>query len=225
MKGNNPKRSPVKGSGDMLDVKSLFATLQGEGPYAGWPAVFVRLGGCNLACAFCDTMFEDFETRPLEEILREVNELAAGESGTRLRHLVVVTGGEPLRQPIEKLCARLLEAGFKVQIETNGTLYRDLPQAVEIVCSPKSVNGTYAPLRPDILARASALKFLISARQPGYDGVPDLGPAGQNIPVYVQPMDEEDDAAKQENLSKALELSMKNGYRLSLQLHKSLGID
>ncbi|MDE3061158.1 MAG: 7-carboxy-7-deazaguanine synthase QueE, partial [Pseudomonadota bacterium] len=203
-----------------LAVKRIFPTLQGEGPYAGQPAVFVRLGGCNLACAFCDTDFEDFSALGLDEIIGEVKRLAEG-----VRRLVVMTGGEPLRQNIAPLCEALLAKGFKVQIETNGTLWRELPQAVEIVCSPKNTGGGYAPLREDVLPRVNAFKFIISKNDSKYDHVAEVGQSRYGTPVYVQPMDEYDDTRNAENLAHALTLAQTQGYRLSLQLHKILGIE
>ncbi|CAN0594227.1 unnamed protein product, partial [Ectocarpus sp. 12 AP-2014] len=59
MFGDNPIRPPEKGDGLHLMVKQIFKTLQGEGPHVGTPSIFVRLGGCNLACDFCDTEFEN----------------------------------------------------------------------------------------------------------------------------------------------------------------------
>lgn len=208
----------------MLEIKRIFSTLQGEGPHAGAPAVFVRLGGCNLACSFCDTDFEDFTALPLGEIVARVQALAC-EAGIRRRHLVVITGGEPLRQPITPLCRALLEDGFAVQIETNGTLWRDLPEAVQIVCSPKNQGNGYQTLRPDVLRRANALKFLISARDARYNHVPEVGQRDYDMPVYVQPMDELDERKNADNLALVLRLAQTEGYRLSLQLHKYLGID
>ncbi|MDE3036891.1 MAG: 7-carboxy-7-deazaguanine synthase QueE [Pseudomonadota bacterium] len=219
MQGKNPIRPPAEGDGQRLEVKAIFPTLQGEGPYAGEPAVFVRLGGCNLACAFCDTDFEEFAAMPAAEIIRQVKALAAG-----VRRLVVITGGEPFRQNIAPLCEALLEAGFKVQIETNGTLWRELPQAVEIVCSPKNTGGGYRRLRGDLLPRVKALKFIVSRHNAEYDHVGEVGQGTYPIPVYVQPMDEYDAARNADNAALALELAQRHGYRLSLQLHKMLGI-
>lgn len=219
MFGKNPKRPPENGDGTTLHVVEIFPTLQGEGPFVGQPAVFVRLGGCNLACDFCDTEFEAFHAMALPEIIARVIEASAG-----IRDLVVITGGEPLRQNISPLCEALLAKGLRVQIETNGTLWRALPAAVNIVCSPKVTDGKYHPLRPDLLARVDALKFIVSADEGEYHAVGEVGQAGTSIPVYVQPMDEYDPTRNAKNMAYALALAQTHGYRLSLQTHKMLGI-
>ncbi len=211
------------GDGQVLDIEEIFPTLQGEGPYVGWPAVFVRLGGCNLTCEFCDTEFENFKPLSLDAVLERVNQFASVQ-GKRISELVVITGGEPLRQPIAPLCEALLEQDYLVQIETNGTLYRPLPYGVDIICSPKSTKGHYHPIREDLLERVSAFKFIISAQQPDYAIVQEVGQSLLDIPVYVQPMDEGDAVLNAANLSRCLQLSMEEGYRLSLQTHKMLGI-
>ncbi|MBX9726502.1 MAG: 7-carboxy-7-deazaguanine synthase QueE, partial [Rickettsiales bacterium] len=122
MFGKNPKRAPEMTDGTTLHVVEIFPTLQGEGPCVGQPAVFVRLGGCNLACDFCDTEFENFSAIPLQSMLENIH-----AHTTEGRDLVVITGGEPMRQNIAPLCEALIAAGFRVQIETNGTLWRELP--------------------------------------------------------------------------------------------------
>lgn len=216
MRGKNPIRKPILDDGSKLDVKNIFATLQGEGLYVGTPAVFVRLGGCNLACEFCDTDFESFVSIPLADIMDKVKKLA----GDAIK-LIVITGGEPLRQNIVPFCEELLVGGYSVQIETNGTLYRELPQEADIVCSPKSS----IPLREDLLQKLSALKFLISANNNNYNDVPEVGQSKYNIPVFVQPMDEYDEAKNIANRNLAMELAMRHGYRLSLQIHKILNIE
>ena len=219
MFGKNPIRPAEFGEGLSLKVVNLFATLQGEGPYVGYPAIFIRLGGCNLACDFCDTEFEQFRETPLSEILATTHKLAE-----KIRTLVVITGGEPLRQNISPLCEALIADGFTVQIETNGTLWRDLPAEVSVVCSPKMSHGKYHPLRDDVLRRAQALKFIVSANREDYREVSDVGQSTSNTPVYVQPMDEYDPQKNAANIAHAAQLAQANGYRLSLQMHKFVGI-
>lgn len=221
MRGKNPIRPPEKGDGQMLQVKHIFPTLQGEGPFSGYPSVFLRLGGCNLACDFCDTNFEDFTDMRLEEIVQRIQSLATDGSQKRIRHLVVITGGEPFRQPIETLCNALIVDGFQIQIETNGTLYRALPDAVDIICSPKNSGQGYLPTREDLLARVTAFKYIVSASHPLYQ---QIG-TDQGKPIYIQPMDEYDAKKNADNLKYATELAMTSGYRLSLQMHKIAGIE
>jgi 7-carboxy-7-deazaguanine synthase len=219
MFGTNPIRPPLHGDGHVLAVQEVFYTLQGEGPRAGQPAVFVRLGGCNLACTFCDTEFESFTDWTLTALLEEVKRL----SGPHTR-LVVLTGGEPFRQPISPLCDALLERGYSVQIETNGTLYRPLDARVEIVCSPKHAGTGFYAIRPDLLARVTAFKFLLDAEDSPYREVPEVGQSNISAPVYVQPIDQQDAARNTQNLAYTTEYALRHGYRLSVQLHKWAGI-
>jgi 7-carboxy-7-deazaguanine synthase len=225
MRGTNPIRKPETGDGTSLQVQSVFSTLQGEGIYAGFPAIFIRLGGCNLACDFCDTEFESFTTESTDSLIKRVELLAHNENGKRIRNLIVITGGEPLRQPIEYLCKNLIEQGFKVQIETNGTLYRSLPNEVDIVCSPKNAGHGYHAIRPDLLARVNALKFIVSAHHTLYQSVAEVGQSLHNTPVYVQPMDEYDAEKNRANVTLAKKLALEYGYRLSLQTHKIIGVE
>lgn len=224
MLGTNPIRPPEKGDGTLLYVQEVFPTLQGEGPYAGWPAVFIRLGGCNLACDFCDTEFESFTKQSLSQVLTTINTYSGKDTGNTHHNLVVVTGGEPFRQPITLLCEELLARGYQVQIETNGTLYRETPSQVSIICSPKNTGRGYYPLRDDLLKRTTALKFILSKSHPLYQQVGDVGQHHYNTPIYVQPMDEKDTFKNRENQQYALALAQHHGYRLSLQLHKIMDI-
>ncbi len=225
MFGQNPKRPPVKGDGSVLSVKNIFKTLQGEGPYVGEPAIFTRLGGCNLACSFCDTEFEEYNDISLSEVIGSIQNLSLNNQGIKSVNLVVITGGEPFRQPINSLCYELLELGFQVQIETNGTIYRELPEEVEIVCSPKVSNNKYLSISADLLPRITAFKFLISSNIENYASVPELGQSKYDIPVFVQAMDEYDSVINAKNQKIAVDLAINNGYRLSYQIHKNLGIE
>lgn len=225
MLGDNPKRSAISGDGSILYVKNIFRTIQGEGPNAGIGSVFIRLGGCNLACSFCDTEFEDYTEFDLDSVLKTVDRLSLNPEGKKSINLVVITGGEPFRQPINPLCEILLDLGFDVQIETNGTIYREVPKEVDIICSPKVVDGKYLSIRPDLLKRITAFKFLISSKVKSYNLVPELGQSEYNTPVYVQAMDEYDKNINSENEKMVVEMVMNHGYKLSYQIHKKLGIE
>ncbi len=110
-----------------MKVVETFVSINGEGTRAGELAVFVRFQGCNLCCSYCDTGWANeadcpYEEKTSEEILESV--LAAGVKN------VTLTGGEPLLQKdIKILIKLLLEAGLRVEIETNGTV--DLSQYTE----------------------------------------------------------------------------------------------
>ncbi len=100
-----------------LRVTEIFHSLQGEAGNSGLPTAFVRLTGCPLRCAYCDTEYAFYGGRALtlEGILGEV-------AGYRPRH-VCVTGGEPLAQPnCLSLLARLCDAGYEVSLETSGAI-------------------------------------------------------------------------------------------------------
>jgi 7-carboxy-7-deazaguanine synthase len=142
-------------------VSEVFGpTLQGEGPSAGQVAAFVRLGRCNLACAWCDTPYTwDWDRHdPAQELTTmPVNDVLARLDAMRVR-LLVVTGGEPLLQ--QRHLPPLLEAakarGWAVELETAGTLAPSA--AVDLVdrfnVSPKLANSGMAVERrykPDVL--------------------------------------------------------------------------
>ena len=100
-----------------LRVYETFAGIQGEASRAGMPCYFIRLSGCPLRCAWCDTLkarsFTAGRDRSIDSLVRE-----AAESGIPLAE---VTGGEPLAQSgTPELCRKLLDAGLQVLIETNG---------------------------------------------------------------------------------------------------------
>ena len=123
MKGINTARPQELNDGQSLWVQDVFYTLQGEGLFSGQPAIFVRLAGCNLRCCFCDTDFESsFWVPALYELLDKIAELRP-----KFCNLIVLTGGEPFRQNIAPFTRHLLDLGLTVLIETNGTLWVDLP--------------------------------------------------------------------------------------------------
>lgn len=137
MFGRNEPRQRESG-GELIQVHEVFYTIQGEGPFAGSPCVFIRLTGCNLKCWFCDTVWDDVGDpyATPKAVATKAAALAKGRTD-----LIVLTGGEPLRQDIGDLIEALNFAGFaRVQIETAGTYWQDdlLRKGVTVVVSPKT---------------------------------------------------------------------------------------
>lgn len=244
MFGKNPIRKIAHDTAGELQVHSMFMTIQGEGPHAGRPAVFVRLWGCSLACSWCDTEFENvaipFAAEKLVEAVRALWPVARA-SATPSRPLCVITGGEPMRQDLAPFVQELLRSGFAVQVETAGIhcgpgmkeLMLNHP-GFSVVCSPKT-----AKLHPDIAAHAGFFKYIVDADEPkGEDGLPKYavsqhGAMNKNLlfrpspvfgqVIYVQPLDlPEDPARTLRNRNYCAELAIERGYRLSLQQHKIL---
>lgn len=213
-----------------LDVHSVFATIQGEGPLAGSPAVFVRLAGCNLQCPLCDTEYSQYRV-PLDPAGLAAAVAQERDAARSAARLVVLTGGEPFRQDVGPALAALVAAGFSVQVETNGTLAPRgrLPNDVLVVCSPKTPK-----VAPGLRPYVSALKYVVTdgAVDPA-DGLP-LGVLGlphrvarpwPGFPrecVYVQPADEQDPARNRANRDEAVRSCVRFGYRYCHQLHKEL---
>lgn len=122
-----------------LPINELFYSIQGEGKLAGMPSVFVRTSGCNLRCWFCDSYHTSWEPThawmTVDDIIEEVTNHEQSDH-------VVVTGGEPMiHDEIEPLIERLADAGYHVTVESNGTVYRDLPINLASI-SPKLVSST-----------------------------------------------------------------------------------
>jgi 7-carboxy-7-deazaguanine synthase len=232
MLNNQAPEPQVKGDGHVLDLHSVFLTIQGEGPFAGRPAVFVRLAGCNLQCPGCDTEYTKGRRLVDDQmVLLEVNKVRAGHPAT----LVVITGGEPLRQNIAPLCALLALSGYEVQIESNGVfpvsedlavLLRASP--VHLVVSPKTsrVSDTAAH-------HAMAFKYVLQAGQiDQQDGLPFRAlmhkaaprvarpPKTFKGPIYINPMDSQDEVLNEANMRATVASAMRFGHTLGLQLHK-----
>ncbi len=147
-----------------MKVCEIFASIQGESTYAGLPCVFVRLTGCNLRCTYCDTSYayeEGVET-DIDEII-----VKTGKFGIEL---VEITGGEPLVQAdVLQLASGLLDAGFKVLIETNGSVdIGNVDKRAVIIMDVKTpgsgMSGSVRIGNFDILKKNDEIKFVISDR-------------------------------------------------------------
>ncbi|UPT53322.1 7-carboxy-7-deazaguanine synthase [Synechococcus phage Ssp-JY38] len=226
--------------GEVLSVHSIFHTLQGEGPFTGHPAVFIRLAGCNLQCPGCDTEYTS--GRHSMGIAEVVGKVMMMGHGNHVPLLVVITGGEPLRQNIDPLIRRLhsvfpasVYPGFSVQIESNGVLplSNGLIELIRytptyLVCSPKT-----SRIHPTVGEHAHAFKYVLNVGNVHEkDGLPltALGhradphvarpPLEYKGPIYVNPMDAHDDALNVANIKETVKSAMRFGYIAGLQCHK-----
>lgn len=104
----------------------IFSSVQGEGVSAGVPSTFVRLATCNLRCSWCDTAYTwDWDRYDkAEQVLETSTDTVFADVTARPPRNVVITGGEPLiqRRALAPLAERLHEAGFRIEVETNGTV-------------------------------------------------------------------------------------------------------
>ena len=216
----------------MYTVKELFPTLQGEGTHTGRAAVFCRFAGCNLwsgreedrataVCKFCDTDFVGsdgngggkFETA--QDLANAIESSWKSTSAGPQQRYVVFTGGEPLLQLDEHLIIELHQKGFKVAIETNGTI--KVPKGVDWVCVSPKVGSDL------IVLQANELKLVIP--QEGHDALEKLLARFEKMDYrnrFLQPMDGPN---LKMNTVLAVNLCQKRPlWRLSLQSHKLIGI-
>lgn len=222
-------------------VGTPWQTIQGEGPFAGRAAVFVRLAGCTLRCPGCDTNYTDGRQQvSVEALAEEVNTLAeiSKPCGWRKQptgRIVVLTGGEPFRQDVLPF-VRQMTAGYGrlVQIETNGFTEPIGPDwhvwnpLLTVVVSPKLT------VEPTIWKLARHAKYVLRHDKVtidglptsalGYQAKPDRPPTGWPGTIYVQPEDTGDEDTDRLNRQKCVEVAQQFGYVVSLQTHKILGV-
>ena len=155
-------------------ITEIFKSIQGESTYAGLPCVFVRLTGCNLRCAWCDTAyaFHGGTRYKVVEVMTRVAELHGGtKEAAREPKLVEITGGEPLLQPeTPELARRLLDEGYKVMIETSGerdvsVLPREVVKIVDVKCPDSGEAGKFNLANLDAIDQKDEIKFVIASRQ------------------------------------------------------------
>jgi 7-carboxy-7-deazaguanine synthase (Cx14CxxC type) len=205
-------------------VKEVFLTLQGEGGQAGRAAVFCRFAGCNLwsgreqdraaaVCTFCDTDFVGMDGpgggrfATAEALADHILSAWIGGESDRL---VVCTGGEPLLQLDPALIQALHDRGFRIAVETNGTL--TAPDGIDWLCVSPKANATVVQTSGQELKLVWPQKEVDPARFAGLDFER----------FYLQPMDGADRASA---TRACIDYCLSHPqWRLSVQSHKYLGI-
>ena len=218
-------------------INEMFETIQGEGSFTGQPSIFIRLQGCPVGCSWCDTK-HTWEVELSDEVTKEkmlaksqetpqwsnltVTQIKAlvTEQGYKAKH-VVITGGEPCMVDLTSLCDAFEEIGYSTQVETSGTFEVLVSNKCWVTVSPKiNMRGGY-PILSSAMARADEIKHPVATEQ----HVDDLKAllVEHNVgktPIYLQPISQKDRATQL-----AIDTCIANNWRLSIQVHKYIGIE
>jgi organic radical activating enzyme len=191
-------------------INEIFYSIQGEGRWSGFPAIFIRLSGCNLDCAFCDTTHKESYEMDERDILQKVKQYPTNR--------VVLTGGEPLIHDLTSLLSALQREGYWVHLETNGSiLIRGHYRFAWITVSPKKVT-----FEKDIVTHADEVKVLCG--MPNWSVICSFVKvfSRPDAPLYVMPVYGPN---LEENTKIAIDYVLKNPkWAICLQLHKILEV-
>lgn len=198
--------------GRKIPLVEEFYTIQGEGFHTGKAAYFIRVGGCDVGCSWCDTKFSwnpsHHPVVPAEHIIRHVLECPAAA--------VVVTGGEPLMVNMDYLTGLLKEQGIETFLETSGAY--PLSGTWDWIClSPKR----NAPPAHAIFPEADELKVIISAADDFEWAEENSRKVGKDCKLYLQP----EWSRREQVLPLIIAFSKQNPrWMISLQSHKYMHI-
>ena len=145
----------------MIKINEIYLSIQGESTHTGLPCIFIRLTGCNLRCSWCDTAyaFHEGKNMSIDEILQKVENFGI--------HLVEITGGEPLMQDnVYTLMKRLIEKGYKVMLETGGSISlervpKDVIKIMDLKCPGSGEQEKNNLDNLKLLAPHDEVKFVI----------------------------------------------------------------
>lgn len=193
-------------------VMEHFYTLQGEGVYTGQASYFVRLGGCDVGCVWCDVKESwDADKHPV----MTTDEIVA-EAGKHAGRIAVITGGEPAMHNLDALCNALHEAGFRTHIETSGA--HPLSGSLDwITLSPKKFK---APLE-ECLAVANELKVVVYNKSDLKWAEQHAALVGDDCKLFLQP-----EWGKRDEVTPMIidYIQQNPQWQLSLQTHKYINI-
>ena len=194
-------------------IVEIFHSVQGEGYHCGMPSIFIRFGGCNLRCAWCDTDFDVWTDMSIGEIVNELSKYNCDR--------IIFTGGEPALQDLSTLSAFLKPLGYYLSIETNGTI--PIPSGViDWICvSPKDQEYANIKIKQRL---GDELKVVFLGQDLSmYD---DLREGFQHL--FLQPLYDEGQNTEWNGMSfhSTFDKVRKNPeWRLSLQTHKWMAVE
>ena len=195
-----------------LPVMEKFYTIQGEGYYSGQPFYFIRLGGCDVGCHWCDVKeswdHNQHQFIEVDDLIKDVKEYTSN---------VVITGGEPLMWDLSELTKRFKENNIKLHLETSGAY--EMSGNWDWVClSPKK---KMLP-KQEIYSKANELKVIIYNNDDFKFAIQESEKVSSKCKLFLQPEWSKFDIMK----DKIAQFVMKNkNWNVSLQIHKYLEID
>ncbi len=195
-----------------LPVMEKFYTIQGEGYYSGQPFYFIRLGGCDVGCHWCDVKeswdHNQHQFIEVDDLIKDVKEHTSN---------VVITGGEPLMWDLSELTKRFKENNLKLHLETSGAY--ELSGNWDWVClSPKK---KMLP-KKEFYSMADELKVVIYNNDDFKFAMQESEKVSQECKLFLQPEWSKFDLMR----DKIVQFVMKNkNWNISLQIHKYLEID
>ncbi len=197
--------------GEMLPLMEEFYTIQGEGFHSGKAAYFIRIGGCDVGCHWCDVKESwDANLHPPTKTNLIIN------NATNQANTVVVTGGEPLMWNLDYLTKKLQNNNIKTHIETSGS-YK-LSGTWDWIClSPKKMK---LPLK-EIYKKTNELKIIVVNKQDFKFAEEQASKVSKNCKLFLQP-----EWSKRKQITPLIiDYVMKNPqWKISLQIHKYLNI-
>lgn len=205
------ERQELIDKGLLLPLMEEFYTIQGEGYHKGTAAYFIRIGGCDVGCHWCDVKESWLaELHPPTETSKIV------ENATKYSKTVVVTGGEPLTWDMTQLTSQLRAKGLKTHIETSGA-YK-LTGTWDWIClSPKKLK---LPTE-EIYAKADELKMIIYNKDDFRFAEEQASKVGNDCILYLQP----EWSRREKMIPEIVDYVMANPeWKVSLQTHKYLNI-
>lgn len=197
--------------GKVLPIMEHFYTLQGEGAHTGMASYFIRIGGCDVGCHWCDVK-ESWEAgkHPLTDVDSLVQE------ATKYSKTIVLTGGEPLMWNLDYICSKLKELNCKIHIETSGAY--PLSGQLDWVClSPKK---TQLP-KLEVIKKANELKCIIFNQHDFQFAESFASQVSNDCELFLQP----EWSRREIMMPKIVDYILENPkWKVSLQSHKYLNI-
>lgn len=197
---------------DKLPIMEIFYSIQGEGFYSGKPAIFVRLGGCDVGCVWCDVKESwneaDHPFFTIEEIKKELSQYPC--------QTLIITGGEPLMYDLTELTTALKAAGYRLHIETSGAY--PMSGTWDWVCfSPKKFKAPHE----SVYGQAHELKAIVFNKSDFKFAEEHAAQVNEDCLLYLQPEWGKADQMTEKIIDYAKAHAQ---WNISLQTHKYLNI-